>query len=222
MQSERTALYQSHANDLVANGHAYRCFCSAERLDSIARHRSEAGLPPGYDRKCGDVSAEESEDRAAKGEAHIIRLKVEEYPMFNDLVYGKSGQNHQNNSKLDFIDRVYNDPVLIKSDGHPTYHLANVVDDHCMKITHVIRGTVSLLIISVAIKSQDTELTSIRNGCHRHLCTWRYIMPSNGRHQALLMSLCSSTKVGKSSASATQISTSRHSRTSKGSSHPPW
>ncbi|KAI2765415.1 hypothetical protein DTO012A8_9366 [Penicillium roqueforti] len=140
-QSERTALYQSHANDLVANGHAYRCFCSAERLDSIARHRSEAGLPPGYDRKCGDVSAEESEDRAAKGEAHIIRLKVEEYPMFNDLVYGKSGQNHQNNSKLDFIDRVYNDPVLIKSDGHPTYHLANVVDDHCMKITHVIRGT---------------------------------------------------------------------------------
>ncbi|KAJ5497287.1 Aminoacyl-tRNA synthetase class I anticodon-binding domain subdomain 2 [Penicillium fimorum] len=140
-QSERTALYQSHANDLISNGHAYRCFCSAERLDSIARHRSQAGLPPGYDRKCGDVSAEESEDRAAKGEAHIIRLKVDEYPMFNDLVYGKSGQNRPNNSKLDFIDRVYNDPVLIKSDGHPTYHLANVVDDHCMKITHVIRGT---------------------------------------------------------------------------------
>ncbi|KGO70217.1 Aminoacyl-tRNA synthetase, class I, anticodon-binding domain, subdomain 2 [Penicillium expansum] len=140
-QSERTALYQSHANDLVSNGHAYRCFCSAERLDSIARHRSQAGLAPGYDRKCGDISAEESEDRAAKGEAHIIRLKVEEYPMFNDLVYGKSGQNRPNNSKLDFIDRVYNDPVLIKSDGHPTYHLANVVDDHCMKITHVIRGT---------------------------------------------------------------------------------
>ncbi|KXG47852.1 Aminoacyl-tRNA synthetase, class I, anticodon-binding domain, subdomain 2 [Penicillium griseofulvum] len=140
-QSERTALYQSHANDLISNGHAYRCFCSAERLDSIARHRSQAGLPPGYDRKCGDISAEESEDRAAKGESHIIRLKVEEYPMFNDLVYGKSGQNRLNNSKLDFIDRVYNDPVLIKSDGHPTYHLANVVDDHCMKITHVIRGT---------------------------------------------------------------------------------
>ncbi|KAJ6184089.1 hypothetical protein N7519_005390 [Penicillium mononematosum] len=140
-QSERTALYQSHANDLISNGHAYRCFCSAERLDSIARHRSQAGLPPGYDRKCGDISAEESEDRAAKGEAHIIRLKVDEYPVFNDLVYGKSGQNRPNNSKLDFIDRVYNDPVLIKSDGHPTYHLANVVDDHCMKITHVIRGT---------------------------------------------------------------------------------
>ncbi|KAJ5782542.1 hypothetical protein N7457_004316 [Penicillium paradoxum] len=140
-QSERTALYRSHANDLISNGHAYRCFCSAERLDSIARHRSQAGLPPGYDRKCSDVSAEESEDRAAKGEAHIIRLKVEEYPMFNDLVYGKTGQNRTNNKKLDFIDRVYDDPILIKSDGHPTYHLANVVDDHCMKITHVIRGT---------------------------------------------------------------------------------
>ncbi|CAI7634035.1 unnamed protein product [Penicillium bialowiezense] len=140
-QSERTALYRSHANDLISNGHAYRCFCSAERLDSMAQHRSQAGLAPGYDRKCGDLSSEESEERAANGEAHIIRLKVEGYPMFNDLVYGKTGQNKPNNKKLDFIDRVYDDPILIKSDGHPTYHLANVVDDHCMKITHVIRGT---------------------------------------------------------------------------------
>lgn len=61
--------------------------------------------------------------------------------MFNDLVYGKTGQNKLNVSKLDLIDRVYDDPILLKSDGHPTYHLANVVDDHCMKITHVIRGT---------------------------------------------------------------------------------
>ncbi|CAG8377159.1 unnamed protein product [Penicillium salamii] len=140
-QSERTDLYRSHANDLISNGHAYRCFCSAERLDTMAQHRSQAGLTPGYDRKCGDLSAEESEDRAANGETHIIRLKVEGYPMFNDLVYGKTGQNKPNNKKLDFIDRVYDDPILIKSDGHPTYHLANVVDDHCMKITHVIRGT---------------------------------------------------------------------------------
>jgi glutamyl-tRNA synthetase len=60
--------------------------------------------------------------------------------MFDDLVYGKTGQNRSNN-KLDLIERVYDDPILLKSDGHPTYHLANVVDDHCMKITHVIRGT---------------------------------------------------------------------------------
>ncbi|KAJ5785466.1 uncharacterized protein N7503_010678 [Penicillium pulvis] len=140
-QSERTALYRSHADDLISNGHAYRCFCSSERLDSHARHRSSAGLPPGYDRKCADISSEESDDRAHKGEAHVVRLKVEGYPMFNDLVYGKTGQNKPNNNKLDFIDRVYDDPILIKSDGHPTYHLANVVDDHCMEITHVIRGT---------------------------------------------------------------------------------
>ncbi|KAJ5723998.1 hypothetical protein N7488_002033 [Penicillium malachiteum] len=140
-QSERTALYRTHADELIANGHAYRCFCSSERLDSHARHRSSAGLPPGYDRKCADISSEESEDRAHKGETHVVRLKVEGYPMFNDFVYGKTGQNKPNTSKMDFIDRVYDDPILMKSDGHPTYHLANVVDDHLMKITHVIRGT---------------------------------------------------------------------------------
>jgi glutamyl-tRNA synthetase len=63
--------------------------------------------------------------------------------MFEDIVYGKTGQN-RSPSKLDLIDRVYDDPILLKSDGHPTYHLANVVDDHFMKITHVIRGTVSI------------------------------------------------------------------------------
>ncbi|KAJ0418977.1 hypothetical protein BJY00DRAFT_172322 [Aspergillus carlsbadensis] len=139
-QSERTATYRSHANGLIHNGHAYRCFCSADRLDTLARHRSQAGLPPGYDRKCADISAEESEDRAANGESHVVRLKVEGYPAFEDLVYGKTGQNRSPN-KLDLIERVYDDPIMIKSDGHPTYHLANVVDDHLMEITHVIRGT---------------------------------------------------------------------------------
>ncbi|KAI2789548.1 Glutamate--tRNA ligase [Penicillium oxalicum] len=140
-QSERTALYQEHANELVSKGHAYRCFCSADRLDTLARHRSQAGLPSGYDRKCADISSAESEERAAKAEAHVIRLRVDKYPLFKDLVYGKTGQNKTNSSKLDLIDRVYDDPILMKSDGFPTYHLANVVDDHCMKITHVIRGT---------------------------------------------------------------------------------
>jgi len=62
--------------------------------------------------------------------------------MFEDLVYGKTGQNKPSSNKMEYIDRVYDDPILLKSDGHPTYHLANVVDDHLMKITHVIRGTV--------------------------------------------------------------------------------
>ncbi|KAJ9200850.1 hypothetical protein DTO027B5_6663 [Paecilomyces variotii] len=139
-QSERTSLYRTHAHELISNGHAYRCFCSPERLDTLARHRSQAGLPPGYDRTCANLSAEESEERAAKGEAHVVRLKADGYPMFEDLVYGKTGQNRQKH-KVDFIDRIYDDPILLKSDGHPTYHLANVVDDHTMKITHVIRGT---------------------------------------------------------------------------------
>lgn len=65
--------------------------------------------------------------------------------MFRDIVYGKTGQNRSGGKKpVDFIDRVYEDPILLKSDGHPTYHLANVVDDHEMKITHVIRGTVRI------------------------------------------------------------------------------
>lgn len=145
-KSERTAIYHTHANTLISTGHAYRCFCSPERLDTLARHRSQAGLPPGYDRKCIEISAEESEEKAAKGEAHVVRLKVEGYPMYNDLVYGKTGQN-RSKSKVDVIDRIYDDPILLKSDGHPTYHLANVVDDHLMKITHVIRGTVSELIM---------------------------------------------------------------------------
>ena len=92
-----------------------------------------------------ELSAEEAEEKAAKGEAHVVRLKVDEgYPMFDDLVYGRTGQNRPNRSKIDFIDRVYDDPILLKSDGHPTYHLASVVDDHCMKISHVIRGTVRI------------------------------------------------------------------------------
>ncbi|KAH8696685.1 glutamyl-tRNA synthetase [Talaromyces proteolyticus] len=140
-QSERTALYRKHADSLISSGHAYRCFCSAERLDTLARHRNQQGLPLGYDRKCASIRPEEAEDRAAGGEAHVVRLKTDGYPMFHDLVYGKTGQNRSGGKKqLEFIDRVYEDPILLKSDGYPTYHLANVVDDHEMKITHVIRG----------------------------------------------------------------------------------
>lgn len=140
VQSERTTIYRTHAHDLVSNGHAYRCFCSSERLDSLARHRNAAGLSAGYDRQCADIPAAESEERASKNETHVVRLRANDYPMFNDLVYGKTGQNRPK-SKLDMIERVWDDPILVKSDGHPTYHLANVVDDHLMDITHVIRGT---------------------------------------------------------------------------------
>ncbi|RFU34964.1 hypothetical protein B7463_g1404, partial [Scytalidium lignicola] len=138
-QSERTTLYQEHARKLLDSDHAYRCFCSAERLHTLAEHRNKQGLPPDYDRKCAHISKEESDDRASHGESHVIRLKVpERYPEFNDLVYGKV---RQKGALKITLGGSYDDPILIKSDGFPTYHLANVVDDHLMKITHVIRGS---------------------------------------------------------------------------------
>ncbi|KAI1964939.1 Glutamate--tRNA ligase mitochondrial [Ophidiomyces ophidiicola] len=142
-QSERTSWYRTKSQELISKGHAYRCFCSAERLDTLARHRNKLGLPPGYDGACIDIPMDESEERAASGEPHVVRFRVlEPYPMFDDIVYGKTGQNRSaNGDKKGDLATTYVDPILMKSDGHPTYHLANVVDDHLMKITHVIRGT---------------------------------------------------------------------------------
>lgn len=139
-QSERTSLYREHAAKLLENHHAYRCFCSPERLDNLARERSALGLATNYDRSCLGISADESSERADRGEAHVVRLKAPmEYPEYNDLVYGKVGGEKKQRKSLNYFE----DPILVKSDGSPTYHLANVVDDHHMKITHVIRGGVS-------------------------------------------------------------------------------
>ena len=141
-QSERTNIYQEHSNHLLQAGAAYRCFCSAERLDTLARSRNEKGLGPGYDRKCSDIPQDESDQRAHDGERHVVRLRAPvEYPQFHDLVYGKTGKGAKSKKDLYLDDVAYEDPVLMKSDGYPTYHFANVVDDHLMKITHVIRGS---------------------------------------------------------------------------------
>lgn len=102
-----------------------------------------SGMPVGYDRSCTHLDSAESEDRASKGEAHVIRLKLPDpYPQFFDLVHGKVAIKSQKNIGVQ-SPPVFMDPVLLKSDGFPTYHLANVVDDHYMKITHVVRGSVS-------------------------------------------------------------------------------
>lgn len=98
-------------------------------------------MSSGYDRACTHLSREESDERESKGEAHIIRLKAPgKSHEFNDLVYGKV-QMRQHSKAKEPKQQGYDDSVLIKSDGFPTYHIANVVDDHLMKITHVIRGT---------------------------------------------------------------------------------
>ena len=107
----------------------------------MAEHRHKLGIATDYDRTCAPpgISKEESDDRASKGESHTVRLRVpDQYPTYKDLIYGTfrplKRRGHVTES-------AYEDPILLKSDGLPTYHLANVVDDHLMKITHVIRGS---------------------------------------------------------------------------------
>ncbi len=134
VQSERFELYKKAAEELIAKGKAYRCFCSSERLDNIRAEREASGSSEtGYDRHCRSVSAEESGRRAAAGESFVIRLNIplEESTKFHDHILGDIEWKNAD---------VNPDPVLLKSDGFPTYHLANVVDDHLMNISHVLRA----------------------------------------------------------------------------------
>ncbi|MDR0495631.1 MAG: glutamate--tRNA ligase [Treponema sp.] len=134
IQSERTGLYQKYAGDLVKQGRAYYCFCSAERIDKIRQEREAAhSSETGYDRHCRNITPEEAAQRAEGGEAYTIRLKIPlgETTKFYDHLLGDIEWKN---------DDVNPDPVLLKSDGFPTYHLANVVDDHLMEISHVLRA----------------------------------------------------------------------------------
>ncbi|KAG9201055.1 Glutamate--tRNA ligase mitochondrial [Epicoccum nigrum] len=138
-QSERSAIYREHAQKLLDTGHAYRCFCSTERLNALAEHRHRLGLATDYDRTCEAIPKEESDDRAHRREPHVVRLKVpDQYPTYKDLIYGTFRPLKRRGH---VTETSYEDPILLKSDGLPTYHLANVVDDHLMRITHVIRGS---------------------------------------------------------------------------------
>ncbi|HEY0380699.1 MAG TPA: glutamate--tRNA ligase [Candidatus Elarobacter sp.] len=131
-QSERSALYKRYAGELLANGHAFRCFCTAERLDAMRAAMRASGTPQKYDGHCTTIPAEESGRRASAGEAFVVRMKVPASGVciVRDIARGEVAFEYAN------VDMQ----VLLKSDGLPTYHLANVVDDHLMEITHVIRG----------------------------------------------------------------------------------
>lgn len=131
-QSERSAMYRAHAQELLESGHAYRCFCTRERLDEVRARQRAAGLDWRYDRHCRDLSEAEASRRVEAGEGHVIRLRmpVEGQTVVPDALRGEVVID---NERMD-------DQVLLKSDGLPTYHLANVVDDHAMEITHVIRA----------------------------------------------------------------------------------
>jgi len=131
-QSERSAIYERYAAQLLANGHAFRCFCTPERLDAMRAAQRAAKIPQKYDGHCLAVPAEESARRAASGEPFVVRMKVPESGtcIVEDLVRGP----------IPFEYATVDMQVLMKSDGLPTYHLANVVDDHLMEISHVMRG----------------------------------------------------------------------------------
>ncbi|MCR4406149.1 MAG: glutamate--tRNA ligase [Anaerolineae bacterium] len=130
-QSERLAIYQKYARQLVDEGHAYYCYCSPERLAQM-REQHDRGGQTGYDRHCRYLTAKQRADYEAQGIVPVVRLKVplEGQTTFYDVI---RGQTTVDNTTLD-------DLVLLKSDGFPTYHLANVVDDHLMEITHIMRG----------------------------------------------------------------------------------
>jgi glutamyl-tRNA synthetase len=132
LQSERREIYRRHAESLVQGGGAYRCFCTPERLESLREDQKKAGSFQGYDKRCRSLPAEQIETNLAEGLPWVVRLKVPTggASVFHDAI---RGEIRTSNETLD-------DTVLLKSDGYPTYHLANVVDDHLMGITHVIRG----------------------------------------------------------------------------------
>jgi glutamyl-tRNA synthetase len=131
-QSERSEIYRDHAHELVASGAAYPCFCSRERLETLREEQRRTKGQLGYDGHCREIAAAEARRRVAAGEEHVIRLKmpVEGELEVEDLLRGP----------VRFDAAQIDDQVLLKSDGFPTYHLANVVDDHLMGISHVIRA----------------------------------------------------------------------------------
>jgi len=133
IQSERMGMYMGYAERLIASGHAYRCFCGKERLEEVKRVQAASGIPPKYDGHCSRLTPAEIQQKLDAGIPYVIRQKIPEggSTSFNDLVFGDITVD---NASLD-------DQVLIKTDGMPTYNFANVVDDHTMGITHVIRGS---------------------------------------------------------------------------------
>jgi glutamyl-tRNA synthetase len=132
-QTERREIYQHHAQILVEKGHAYPCFCTPDRLEKVRQEQMKRKENPHYDGTCRLLSRDEAAKRIASGEAHTIRFKMphEGVTVAHDHLRGDiTTENKQ-----------LNDQVILKTDGLPTYHLAAMVDDHEMKITHVMRGS---------------------------------------------------------------------------------
>lgn len=164
-QSERLDIYKKYALKLVEKGLAYYCFCSAERLEKLREQQTAEKRPTKYDGHCWEnkLSQQEIEEKIASGEKYVIRMRVfqNETIIVEDIVRGK----------VSFDSNGIDDQVLLKSDGFATYHLANVVDDHLMQISHVIRG--------------DEWFSSLP----KHLLLYRYLgwQPPQFAHLSLLL-----------------------------------
>jgi len=132
VQSDRKAIYEKAAAALIASGAAYRCFCTPQRLEQMRAEQRARHEPERYDRRCRAIPKDESERRAAAGERFVVRqaMPIEGTTTLQDLVMGT----------VTFRNDTLDDHVLLKSDGFPTYHLAFAVDDHEMRISHIIRG----------------------------------------------------------------------------------
>jgi len=131
-QSERLPLYHDITQRLLEQGHVYSCYCSPERLDAMRQEQARLKQPPRYDRRCRDLTAEERARLEATGARPVVRFRMplQGETSFHDLIHGSVTFKH------DTLD----DFILLKSDGYPTYHLANVIDDHLMAISHVLRA----------------------------------------------------------------------------------
>lgn len=130
-QSHRTEIYRKYCGELLENGHAYRCFCTKDRLEEMRENQVKNKQAPMYDRHCLKLTQEEVNAKIEQGEKFVVRQKIPHGSIkFKDLI----------RSQMEFNGATIDDQVLLKSDNFPTYHLANVIDDHLMEITHVIRG----------------------------------------------------------------------------------
>ncbi len=133
VQTERLDIYQKYVKELLDKGEAYYCFCAKERLENLREEQQAAKLPPRYDRACRELTREEAKKRIAAGEKFVIRQKM---PLTGEVVVRDELRGDTKFPATDLEDQI-----LMKSDGIPTYHLASVVDDHLMEISHVLRGS---------------------------------------------------------------------------------
>lgn len=131
VQSERLSIYRAHVDTLLANGHAYYCFCTKDRLDALREQQQALKEQTKYDRHCLHLTEEDVQGRLDRGEDHVVRLLVPE---------GKTTFSDEIRGEITIDNKEVDDQVLLKTDGFPTYHLAVVVDDNDMGVTHIIRG----------------------------------------------------------------------------------